>query len=197
MNLDLPSDLEPTRQMLETSLRLRASERAPAVPEGLLDELNRRLGAQRIVIEPKRRSPWAARLRQLVASPGFGLASAALLVFGVLTPLLDFGDEPWRGIPVEVVDPAMILLVGGPPELANNLAQSGQFESGRMMSLNDLTATEEIAGPKVILDFENATIFGINENEEIIHTGTLPSSIADLIYAVGVALDFVEAPDSR
>ena len=193
MKLDLPPQLEPTRKVLEDSLRLRPSEPPPAVPPGLLNDLNKRFASQRIVIEPGRRRAWLEGVKRLLASPGFGLSAAAIMILGVVTPILQHQSTPpsterFRGIPGEVQVPAMILLVGGPPELGSNLAQSGQFEQDRLISVSDLAATRSIDNPKVVLDFSNSTIRAINEDGDTVYEGALPESIAELSLAVGETL---------
>jgi hypothetical protein len=195
MNAELPPQLEPTRQVLEASLRLRPEEKTPVVPDGLLDELNDRFASRRIVIEPKRHSVWVEGLKRLLASPGFGLSAAAVLLLGIVTPILQHQSVPpaterFRGhqLPGQASSPAMIVLVGEPPEMANNLALSGQFVKDRVMSVKDLAATESVANPKIILDFDSASIRAIDEEGETVHRGTLPESIADLSSAVAEAL---------
>lgn len=193
MKLELPPHLESTRLMLQGSLRLRPSEPVPAMPAGLFDDLTRRFASQKIVIEPKRRLRWAERLRGMLASPTFGLAAAAVMVFGVVTPFLNrssdaSGPDAFRGTAGSVSAPAMIVLVDGPAELENTLGGSGQFEAGSLLSVRDLAAVEEIAGPKVILDFASATIQVVSESGETVHSGTMPESIADLTLAVADAL---------
>lgn len=193
MKLELPPQLEQTRRMLEGSLRLRPSETVPAVPAGLLDDLNRRFISQKIVIEPKRRFARSGRLRNLISSPAFGLAAAAVMVFGIVTPFVIRGSDSdavdsVRGISGDVSAPAMIVLVNSPADLENTLAHSGQFESGSLISVRDLAAATDIPEPKVVLDFETAMIRSINADGETVHTGMLPERIADLTLSVAEAL---------
>ncbi len=193
MNLDLPPHLETVRRMLEGSLRLRPSEPVPAVPAGLLDDLNRKFVSQRIVIEPESRVSWKMKLKALVATPAFGLAAAAVMVFGVVAPLVHHQSGPgavdsFRGVTGTVEAPAMIVLVDSPADLANTLSRSGQFEASSVIAVGDLKAASDIAGPKVILDFESATIRAIDDQGETLHEAGLPTRISDLTLSVADAL---------
>lgn len=194
MKLDLSPPLEETRRMLEGSLRLKPSEPIPAVPRGLLDDLSQRYASRKIIIEPKLRPAWIERLRSIAASPAFGLAAAAVMVFSVVTPLVNRGSdagnrEVFRGINGEVSAPAMVVLINPPASLEHTLAHSGQFEADSFVTVQNLEAAETIGAPKVILDFESASIRGVNDNGEVIHTGSLPSSIADLTLSIADALN--------
>lgn len=193
MKLDLPPQLEPIRRILEGSLRLRASESAPSLPVGLLDDLNQRFASQRIVIEPRRQVAWGAKLRRLVATPAFGLAAAAMLVFGVVTPFVSQFSGPetadgFRGATGAVGAEAMIVLVHSPADLENTLAHSGQFEADSIVSAGDMDAALQIPGAKVILDFESATVVALDNQGNTVHASGLPANLADLTLTVADAL---------
>lgn len=193
MKLELSPQLESIREILEGSLRLKANESVPTVPSGLFQDLNQRYAAQRIVIEPTAQHPWLAGLRGFMRTPAFGLAAAALIVFGVLMPFVSHdgghtGAESFRGVSGAVATPTMIILVDSPAGLEDTLIHSGSFEADSMVAVPDLDSAAQIAGPKVVLDFNTATLGAINEQGDTIHTASLPKSIADLSLAVADAL---------
>lgn len=193
MKLELSTQLEQIRRILEGSLRLKHTEQVPAIPAGLLQDLNQRYASQRIVIEPTRQHSWVASLRGLVRTPAFGLAAAALIVFGVLTPIVSHdsgrsGSESFRGVSGPVAAPARIVLVDSPAGLEDTLIHSRSFEADSLMTVIDLPAAAQISGPKVVLDFSNASLAAINEQGDTVHTAALPNSIAELSLAVADAL---------
>ncbi|MCH7227695.1 hypothetical protein [Haloferula sp. A504] len=193
MKLELSPPLESIRRILEGSLRLKPDEPVPSVPAGLLHDLNQRFATQRIVIEPSRQRRWLASLRGLVRTPAFGLAAAALIVFGVLTPIVghDRGRtnaESFRGVSTPVSAPTMIVLVDSPAGLADTLAHSRSFEADSVVAVTDLASADQIAAPKVVLNFTDATLAAINDQGYVVHTAPLPKSIAELSLLVADAL---------
>ncbi|BCX50350.1 hypothetical protein HAHE_42580 [Haloferula helveola] len=178
--------------MLAGSLRLRASEPAPAVPSGLLDDLNQRFSTRKIVIEAPRQFTLFRRLRSMLETPAFGMAAAIILVLAIAGPTLrqmGGGDShSFRGTPGSVEAPVRIVLIDGPAELPNFLKSSTDIEPGSLISVGDYGAAMSLEGPKVILDFKHSIIRSHSENGEVVYSDTIPESLAMLADAISEAV---------
>lgn len=193
MNLDLPENLDSTRQLLEGSLHLRTDETAPPVPAGLLDELNARYAPREVVFdaEPPKRS-WFAALRDLMAHPAIGAPAVAAIVLSVAIPVaLNDPAEPterFRGLATENESTTEVLLIGGPTDIDTRIAGCGDLERESLTVLGDLMAAAAIEGPKVIVDFDNSTIRSIDAGGREVFTADMPSDIGELSLALARAV---------
>src|SRR5688572_25489596 len=98
--MDLSPHLHPTRDLLLRSLPTHDREQAPPMPAGLAEELMARFESQPTQAFEVLPESFFAKLRGFLATPGFGLAAAAVAVVGLAVPMISGPDkDSFRGGP--------------------------------------------------------------------------------------------------
>ncbi|MCW1884260.1 hypothetical protein OKA04_05920 [Luteolibacter flavescens] len=177
MDPDLPERLLPARDILSRSLVLHPQDLAPAMPSGLAEDLAARFAAPPIHDTTPASPGLMERLRNWMASPGFGVAAAAVVVVGVAVPMIWAPDEMFRGTDKQVAMPTdmvKIAFVGQNPRLEMALKSSGHFEP--LAFEND---ADSVPAPKVVIDFNTGTVSSVNREGATVYTSPLPANIKD------------------
>jgi hypothetical protein len=192
MNLDLPPNLESTRNLLAGSLQLHATEQAPAVPADLLNDLARRFNSAPVaaaVIQPR---TWFEAVQSFIARPAFGMAALAIVILGISVPrMLDStanrSGGSFRGAVSSTTETRniRIILIQSPAGFQQALANVGDFESSMISSA---TSSDSITGPRILVDFVTSTITALNASDEKIHTAPLPKDAEEISAAIATAV---------
>jgi hypothetical protein len=192
MNLDLPPNLESTRNLLAGSLQLHATEQAPAVPADLLNDLARRFNSAPVataVIQPR---TWFEAVQSFIARPAFGMAALAIVVLGISVPrMIDSSATrsggTFRGAVSNTAETRniRIILIQSPAGFQQALANVGDFESSMISSA---TSSDSITGPRILVDFVTSTITALNASDEKVHTAPLPEDAEETSAAIATAV---------
>ncbi len=189
MDLDLPSHLHSTRDLLMRSLVMHP-EQAPAMPAGLAADLNARFSPRPAAVAPVKPVAWLDKVRSFLATPAFGLAAAAVVVMGIALPMVSQPAAPketFRGQTTAVsAEPVRILFAGSNPEIVSAIRNSGEFEAAAIATL-DQTATST-DGPAVIVDFKQGTVSSIDRDGSVLHREALPGDASGVAAAIASAL---------
>lgn len=111
MDLDLPTDLHPLRQLLGQCLRIRSDEQAPALPEDLVRDLG---PATTRAVRGTSSPGWLERLFSTLRSPAFGAVAVVLLVLSLAAPKLrEFSGESFRGGEAAALPAPRLIVIGG------------------------------------------------------------------------------------
>jgi hypothetical protein len=192
MNPQIPDDLQSTRDLLAGSLQMHATEKAPAVPAELLDDLMRRFDAAPAAAAPVRSMSWLAIVQAFISRPAFGVTAIACLILGLAVPgLMDSSTHGKSGFRGAVSNPASsaavrIILLKASPEILHQLEASGDFEDGAISATDQLDAT--LTGARIVADFESATITAITADGQVAYSAPLPENPADLSAEIATAL---------
>jgi len=193
MDLYLPNHLKPTRQLLEGSLRLRPTEAAPAIPAELLRDLQLRYTATRkLVIEP----PAAAeslfqKFWSLLSTPAVGATAiiVGVLSFAIPAMLPSDSTETFRGNASAMeLRTVPIYVTGGPLEMSDVLASSGDFEPEAIHNIESRDVAMKLDGPLVIVDFGEGEVLGVDAAGNVVSRGGLPEDIEGVGIAVARAV---------
>ncbi|MGJ8642930.1 MAG: hypothetical protein ACSHX9_05940 [Luteolibacter sp.] len=189
MSFDLPANLHRTADILRNSMMIHASEKAPAMPAELFDDLTARFTSPAAAPAQVANVSLFEKARSFFSTPAFGMAAAALVILAVALPsVLNTSDSSkttnFRGnsTGIEATASASIVLIGASEELVSSLGTSGDFEQGAILT------ADTASGSKVIVDFNASTITSITAEGETVHTASLPADKADLSAAVAEAL---------
>lgn len=190
--MDLPPHLHATRDLLMRSLPVHAHEQAPPMPAGLSDELLMRFEPRAsLVMTTTEPASFFSRVRGFFATPGFGLAAAAVVVLGLGVPLLSHQDRPdtFRGgNPGATASVGTaICFVGSNKSLQSAIEKSGSFEVSAFRS-GSASEVLALSGPKVIIDFTAGTITAYNAEGEVVHSAKLPDQSSRAAGAVADAV---------
>ena len=161
------------------------------MPEGLADDLLARFAPPTVIVT--RPESFFAKLRNFVATPGFGIAAAAVVLLGVGMPMLSKGPErkeSFRGtnVPVQTGEGVGICFVGRNLELQSAIEKSGSFEVSAFRSAANREAANALTGAKVVVDFGDDTITAYDAAGEVVHTAKLPDDPARVASAVADAV---------
>lgn len=190
MNLDLPQNLEATRNLLAGSLQLHASEQAPPVPADLLNDLARRFNSAPVAAATSQPRTWFEAVQSFIARPAFGVAALAIVILGISVPrMIDStpSNGPFRGAVSTTAETRniRIILVQSPSGFQQTLAKVGDFESDMISSA---TTSDGITGPRVLVDFATSTITALSASDEKIHTAPLPKDAVEISAAIATAI---------
>lgn len=190
MNPQIPQDLQSTRNLLAGSLHLHATEKAPAVPADLLDDLLRRFDPAPAA--PVRSKSWLAVVQSLISRPAFGVAALACVILGLAVPgFMDSSSSGKSGFRGGVSSPApsaalRIILVKASPEILHQLEAGGDFEDGVISATDQLDPTA--TGARIVVDFESATITAVDADGNEAYSAPLPQDSADLSAEIATAI---------
>jgi hypothetical protein len=192
MNLDLPSNLHATRDLLAGSLQLHATEQAPAVPADLLNDLTRRFNSAPVAAASIQPRSWFEAVQSFIARPAFGMAALAIVVLGISVPqMIDSTSTPASGsfrgavAPTAATQNIRIILIQSPAGFQQALADLGDFENGMISSA---TSSDSVTGPRILVDFVTSTITAVNASDEKIHTAPLPKDAEEISAAIATAV---------
>lgn len=190
MNLDLPPNLESTRNLLSGSLLLHATEQAPPVPADLLGDLARRFNSTPVAATTVSSQSWIETVQAFIARPSFGMAALAIVILGIAVPrMIDSTPSSggFRGAvsPTAEIRKIRIILVQSPSGFQQTLANLGDFESGMISSA---TSSDSITGPRILVDFATSTITALSASDEKIHTAPLPKDAEEISAAIATAI---------
>lgn len=188
MDLDLPSHLHSTRDLLMRSLVMHP-EQAPAMPAGLASDLSARFSPRPATAAPVKPVAWLDKVRHFLATPAFGMAAAAVVVMGIAAPMVSGPSserETFRGqAAVASADAVGIVFVGNNPEVVSAIRASGDFEASAITTLENEAAP---AGPAVIVDFSQGTVSSIARDGSTLHREDLPADASGVAAAIASAL---------
>ena len=191
MNPNLPEELQSTRDLLAGSLQMHATEKSPAIPGDLLEDLVLRFNREPALAAQTESKSWFAAIQSFIARPAFGVAALAVVILGLVIPSVmrpDRTESGFRGAVSDTIaaESARIILVKASPEIEQTLASSGDFEEGVISSVDRLDAAT--AGARVVVDFETSTIRVLNASGEEIHSAPVPEDSNELSAAIASAL---------
>lgn len=171
MDPDLPERLLPARDLLARSLMLHSREPAPAMPSGLAADLAVRF-ASRADESSAPRITLFEKVRTWLASPGFGVAAAAVVVVGVAIPMLSTPDpEFWRGgFGASAGTTVRIAFIGEDAKAEAEIKSSRNFEAVAFAA-----DAASLPGPKVVINFRTGIISAVNAEGTTIHSWPLPA----------------------
>ena len=176
------------------SMRTHSTERAPALPKELLEDLTFSVAVQPAA---PRRSLFAAlseSLQSMLASPAFGSAAAAIVVLAVASSVIMRPDAPsrsesFRGASAySAADTARVILVGAPVGMQDELENQTDFEDGVFTTSASIEATAGLKGARVIVDFSAGTLTAINVKGETVYQSKLPESTSGISLEIALAL---------
>lgn len=175
--------------LLQGSLRLRPNEVPPAIPSGLVDDLRQRFApTARLVIEPPRRTDNALlQFFRLISSPAIGATAIIVGVLSFAIPAMMPTDttESFRGTSnVDSQTTIPIYVTGGPVDMSEILASSGDFQPEAIINAESRESAMELRGPKVIVDFAGGSVLSIDAAGNQVGEEPLPENIG----GVGIAI---------
>lgn len=191
MNHDLPQNLAATRDLLAGSLQLHATERAPAIPADLLNDLSRRFNTAPVSAASIQSRSWFEAVQSFIARPAFGMAALAIVVLGISVPqMINSTSTPAGGFrgsvtPTAATPNIRIILIQSPAGFQQALADLGDFENSMISSA---TSSDSITGPRILVDFVTSTITAVNASDEKIHTAPLPKDAEEISAAIATAV---------
>lgn len=191
MNDDLPEHLRPVRDLLMNAAHGSPGsddEDFPPAPDDLLDDLEEKLGGRRSVpAAPVAAVPWHVRLTRFLASPGFGLAAAAIVVLLIAVPLFK-GPDRFRNNGTPTSSAAVrVVLVAPDDATLERLSGSGLIDPASRVIAKDAAAAKAVPAPKLVLDFQASTLEGWSADGALLFTDPLPAG-ADQPAAIASAL---------
>ncbi len=173
MNIELPEHLKATADLLSRSLKLHSQDSAPAVPKSLVNDLT---SSSAPMPAAQARVSWLTKIQSLVATPGFGLAAAALLVIGfapitkTTQPQETASKETFRGANVSYSQSnAVIVLLTDNSETRQLLKESELFDMSVVIETSDPLVATELQSAKLLVDVEGGAIVGYNaQSREVV-----------------------------
>ncbi|MEP2777099.1 MAG: hypothetical protein ABJQ29_12970 [Luteolibacter sp.] len=192
MKAELPENLKSTADLLSESLGHHASEKSPAIPNELLGDLMDRYAPAPSAQPAAEKRSWFQAAQSFFARPAFGLAATAAVIALIAVPTLMKSDylAGFRGAVTSQADveSAAIILVGAPDGTLEILQYSGNFED---KALSAGMAAFSSNSPKVVVDYNSATILAIDGFGQTVFTLEIPESQSDLPDAVAIALSYL------
>lgn len=191
MNIELPEHLKATADLLSKSLHLHPQDKAPAVPESLVSDL----ATEFVPASPTQtKVSWISKIHDLVATPGFGLAAAALLVIGFLAPSLtnpsqnSESAETFRGANVAYsASDASIVLITDNSETRQLLEESGLFDMSAVIETSDPLVAATLQKAKLLVDVKGGAIVGYNKDSREVVADKLPSDRSKVAERIALA----------
>jgi hypothetical protein len=189
MDLDLPSNLHSTRDLLMRSLVMHP-EQAPAMPAGLAADLSARFAPREIAAPQVAPVSWFEKVRGFLSTPVFGVAAAAVVVMGVAVPMIsapaDRGSEVFRGQPAALsADTVRIVFIGQDAGMVSQIKASGDFEA-TAISTSESAAT--VTGPAVIVDFTAGSLSAVDADGTLLHRTDLSGDASEVSASIASAL---------
>jgi hypothetical protein len=189
MDLDLPSTLHPTRDLLMRSLVMH-SEQAPTLPAGLAADLSARFAPREIAAPQVAPVSWFEKVRGFLSTPAFGAAAAAVVVMGVAVPMIsapaDRGEHVFRGATSAITaDAVRIVFVGQNPAMVSEITASGDFEAAAI-TMTESSST--VTGPAVIVDFTTGSLSAVDADGSLLHRTDLSGDASDMAASIASAL---------
>ena len=127
-----------------------------------------------------------------LATPAFGVAAAAVVVLGVAVPMISkpVPQESFRGMDSTAVsgDAVTILFVGTNRALQSAVENSGNFEPSAFRSAVDLASAQEVAGAKVVIDFNTEKIHAVDATGAETYSARIPAETDKVANAVADAV---------
>jgi hypothetical protein len=191
MHLELPEHLHSTRDLLLRSLPAHPLEEAPAMPAGLAEELMARFVPKTIIMPVVEGASLLGKLRAFLATPAFGVTAAAVVILGVAAPMVSQPtQETFRGADSSAVagGAVTILFVGTNRAVQSAVENSGNFEPSAFRSAVDLSSVQDVAGPKVLIDFNTGKIQAIDATGGEAYSASIPAEAEKVAGAVADAV---------
>ena len=192
MHLELPEHLHSTRDLLLRSLPAHTLEEAPVMPVGLADDLMARFAPKAGVTTVLEKASLFAQVRAFLATPAFGAVATAVVVLGVAAPMLSgpAAEETFRGADFSVVagSTVTILFVGTNSAVQSAVEDSGNFEPSAFRSVVDLSSVQDVAGAKVLIDFNAGKIQAIDATCAQAYSVRIPADAKKVAGAVADAV---------
>jgi len=195
MKIEVPEQLQATKDLLIHSLPAHSQEQAPPVPQELMQDFAERFAPQQAAPAPKVvEGQLFDKVRRFFASPAFGLSAAAVLLLGLLVPQLvdrsQDGPETFRAAGDTAVfeHVSRIVFVGSGAEYVAAVESSEVFEPTSLVSAADVDSAMFQSDPKVVIDFNAGTLSVFNRDGEKTFTEALPKDPNDLPAAIAAAL---------
>jgi hypothetical protein len=189
MDLDLPSNLHPTRDLLMRSLVMHP-EQAPAIPAGLAADLSARFAPREFAAPQVAAVSWFEKVRGFLSTPAFGAAAAAVVVMGVAVPMIsapaERGNHVFRGDTSAITaDSVRIVFVGQNPAMVSEITASGDFEAAAIAT-TECSAT--VTGPAVIVDFTTGSLSAVDADGTLLHRTDLSGDASEVSASIASAL---------
>jgi hypothetical protein len=192
MHLELPEHLHSTRDLLLRSLPAHPLEEAPAMPAGLAEELMARFVPKTIIMPVVEGASLLGKLRAFLATPAFGVTAAAVVILGVAAPMVSqpTAQETFRGADSSAVagGAVTILFVGTNRAVQSAVENSGNFEPSAFRSAVDLSSVQDVAGAKVLIDFNTGKIQAIDATGAETYSASIPAEAEKVAGAVADAV---------
>lgn len=191
MNIELPQHLKATADLLSRSLHQNPLDEAPAVPKSLVNDLTTRWAPSQAATPMV---SWFSKFHQFVATPGFGLAAAALLVLGFFAPALmtpqqvTKSTETFRGANVAYsASNASIVLITDNSDTRLLLEQSGLFDMSVVIETSDPLVAATLQTAKLLVDVKGGAIVGYNKESREIVADQLPADQSKIAERIALA----------
>ncbi|QJE94798.1 hypothetical protein [Luteolibacter luteus] len=182
MQLELPERLLVTRDVLTRSLLAHPEEKAPAMPASLAADLAGRFAPKAASRKDSACISWLDKVKNFLATPGFGAVAAAVVVLGVAVPMFSQGDhaapkESFRGGEAIVAtgEQTRIFFVGENAEIRAAVESSGNFESSALATAPSVEAVKEERGAKVVVDLNTGTVTAYGADGEALSQKMIPT----------------------
>jgi hypothetical protein len=180
MNIELPKTLQPTADLLASSLRPHLRDTAPPIPQSLIQDLVPSLAATETAATAK--ISWFEKARSFVATPAFGLAAAAMVVLGFFAPALisplsnDAPNENFRGKAhlVHTSSDAAIVLITDNSDIRVLLEESGLFDMTSVIETSDPLVAATISTAKLLVDVKGGAMVAYNAESREVLADQLP-----------------------
>lgn len=191
MQLELPERLLVTRDVLTRCLPTHAAEKAPAMPVGLAADLAGRFAPKAAIRNESACISWVDKVKNFLATPGFGAVAAAVVVLAAAVPMFSQGDrtapkESFRGGESMVVpaDQVRIYFLGDNAAARAAVESSGNFESSALTDAASSEAVQAAPGSKVLVDFSAGMITAFGADGEVLSQKVLPTDTAKVADAI-------------
>lgn len=162
----------------------------PAPPEGLLDELEKRLSPNLTTAPAAKPSSWLDRVARFVTSPGFAIATAAAVVTFLAVPYFRSEKaETFRDPAATVSDGPKVVLLQAPESTWSDLSSGGLLDPDALIRANLPDEASDVAPPKIVVDFTAGELRSVAGDgtivaSEPINPDELPSAIARMLSAL-------------
>jgi hypothetical protein len=193
MNIELPEHLKSTADLLSKSLHFHPLDTAPAIPDELVSDLSRKFShAQPSDSAQNSKNSLFAKLGSFLATPGFGLAAAAILILGFIAPALmtqnTESKETFRGANVTyAASKASIILITDNSETLKNLEDSGLFDMSIVIETTDPLFAASIQGAKLLVDVRGGAIVGYDADSREVLSDELPDDRSKIAEQIALA----------